>query len=101
MLRFVITRKLFRRVFPYGLLIGYLFLEMYAAYNQKRDLFADRFTVLGLILLFFSLYLLKIRIKGKALAFSILFLWILGLILTVHTAFLFGNGNGFSLENVK
>ena len=97
--RFLSTRKIFRRIFPYGLLVCILLVEMYAAYYHQRKILEDRFCFLSLITLFFSLHLLKVRIHGWKRVVSLLFLWLIGLILTVHTAFLFGNGGGFTLEN--
>jgi|GEM_PF-2787709 len=88
-----------RRVFPYGFLICILLVEMYAAYYHQRDILIDRFTPVCLIVLFFALHLLGVKIRGWKNIPVWIGLWLIGLILTVHTAFLFGNGGGFTLEN--
>lgn len=94
-----ITKEILRRIFPYGFLICILLVEMYAAYYHKRDILIDRFSLISLITLFFSLHLLEVKIRGWKMILTLLLLWIIGLILTVHSGFLFGNGGGFTLEN--
>ena len=97
--RKIVAARWTRRIFPYSFLLACLGLEMYLAYYHERYLLQDRICVISMIVLFFSLHLLKIRFRGLKLVFFFIFTGIMGLILTVHTGYLLGNGQGFSLEN--
>ena len=99
-LRAIVVRKwLFQRIFPYLFLIAILLAEMYAAYYHVRPQMVDRFSLIGLVVFFFSLRLAGIRLKGAVRVAVFILTWILCLILTVHSGYLFGNGTGFTISN--
>ena len=97
LIRKIVTVRWTRRLFPYLFLFGCLGLEMHLAYYHERELLQDRIAVISLVALFFSLHLLKIRFRGLKLVFFFLLSWLIGLIEITHTAYIFGNGRGFSL----
>ncbi|MBE6372823.1 MAG: LTA synthase family protein [Lentisphaerae bacterium] len=95
---FISTRRIFRRVIPYAFILAILLREAFTAYyDEYAAVLADSRAIVCWIFVLFCLRLTtrKNRFRG----IGVIFTSLLCLILVLHTAFIHGNGNGFSLEN--
>ena len=98
-LKFISTRRFFRRLAIYSILFFVCLLEFFIFLEGLNHVLQNRFSIYAIIVLQTVLFALLRKSKITLLFYSSVLLFIVS-ITTFHTAFLIGNGNGFSLENI-
>ena len=97
-LHYLPRHPIYRRIFAYGFILAIFIRECFTAYyDEYASVLADSRSIICWIFLLFSIRLLTRNTVVRLLSVFLTFL--LSLISILHTAFIYGNGNGFSLEN--